>query len=76
MKYSNEWELLELSEPFYFKNFFVEFSLSIINNNIDNIDNIDIIYSTRDNTTEIMKIDYSKIPWLPKDIKNFLIESL
>jgi hypothetical protein len=76
MKYSNEWELLELSEPFYFKNFFVEFSLSIINNNIDNIDIIDIIYSTRDNTTEIMKIDYSKMPWLPKDIKNFLIESL
>lgn len=72
LKYSNDWELIEISEPFYFKNLFIEFSLSIINNN----KNIDILYSTRDNTTEIMSIEYSKIPWMPKDIKKYLIENL
>jgi hypothetical protein len=37
---------------------------------------VSIVYSSRDNTTEIMTIDYSKIPWLPRDIKKYLIDNL
>jgi tetratricopeptide (TPR) repeat protein len=79
LKYSDDWELLDISEPFYFKELFVEFSLSVIINNMKNstIDTtIDIIYSSRDNTTEIMTIKYSDIYWLPRDIKQYLIDTL
>ncbi len=72
LKYSSDWNLLEISEPFYFQNLFVEFSLSIIHN--DN--KIIIFYSSRDNTSEAMTIEYSKIPWLPKDIKEKILEIL
>lgn len=72
LKYSSNWDLLEISEPFYFKEFFVEFSLSISYR----LSLINIFYSSRDNTTEVMTIEYSKIPWLPKDIKKHLIEIL
>jgi len=72
LRYSDNWELLDVSEPFYFKELFVEFSLSIMYDNND----IMILYSSRDNTTEMMTVDYSSIPWLPKDIKKFLIEKL
>jgi glycosyltransferase involved in cell wall biosynthesis/predicted GH43/DUF377 family glycosyl hydrolase len=74
LKYSENWELLEVSIPFYFKNFFVEFSLSTIYNNESN--DILIVYSTRDNTTEIITYDYSKIEWIPHDIKKYLISVL
>ena len=74
LKYSEDWELLEVSIPFYFKNFFVEFSLSTIYNNETN--DVMIVYSTRDNTTEIITYDYSKIEWIPHDIKNYLISVL
>ncbi len=74
IKYSDDWDVLEISEPFYMQNFFVEFSLSIMYDKEDN--NVMIVYSSRDNTTELMTLDYSKIPWLPKDIKNYLISVL
>ena len=74
LKYSSVWELIDISEPFYFNELFVEFSLSIMYDN--NSNNLSIVYSTRDNTTEIMTIDYSRIPWLPRDIKKYLINTL
>lgn len=74
LKYSEDWELLQVSIPFYFKNFFVEFSLSIMYENETN--EVMIVYSTRDNSTEIMKYDYSMIEWLPEDIKSHLISIL
>jgi len=74
LKYSEDWELLEVSIPFYFKNLFVEFSLSIMYSSETN--DIMIVYSTRDNTTEIITYDYSKIEWIPNDIKEYLISIL
>lgn len=74
LRYSNNWELLEISEPFYFKELFVEFSLSIMYDNFN--EDILIVYSSRDNTTEIMRVGYDSIKWLPKDIKKCLIEKL
>jgi hypothetical protein len=35
-----------------------------------------IVYSTRDNTTEIITYDYSKIEWIPHDIKKYLMSVL
>jgi tetratricopeptide (TPR) repeat protein len=72
LKYSSNWDLLSISYPFYFQELFVEFSLSIMYNNND----LMIVYSNRDNTTEIIYINPELIPWLPKDIKNHLIKVL
>jgi glycosyltransferase involved in cell wall biosynthesis len=77
LKYSNDWELIDISEPFYFKELYVEFSLSIMYEIFSSsLIYVSIVYSSRDNTTEIMTIDYSKIPWLPRDIKKYLIDNL
>ena len=72
LKYSTEWDLLDISDPFYFNNFYVEFTLSIMFDK----NKVMIPYSTRDNTTEMITIDYSDIPWLPRDMKQWLIENV
>ena len=72
LRYSHDWELLDISEPFYFNNFYVEFTLSIIFDR----NKVVIPYSTRDNTTEILTVDYDDIPWLPKDTKKWMIENV
>lgn len=76
LKYSSNWDLLAISEPFYLKEFFVEFSLSITNIHKDTGDIINIFYSSRDNTSEVLSVEYSLIKWLPSDIKNYLINVL
>jgi len=60
MKYDKDWNLKGISYPFYIYNFFVEFSLSIIYSK----EYIYIVFSTRDNTTEIVKVKDSNIKWL------------
>jgi tetratricopeptide (TPR) repeat protein len=72
LKYSSDWELLEISYPFFFEDFFIEFSLSIMYDSYDDKDQIRIVYSSRDNSTEIIYINYNLISWIPKDIKNHL----
>lgn len=72
MLYNKEWELQEVGLPFYFKEFFVEFSLSIIYNNND----VHVCYSTEDNTTEMFIMDFAKIPWMPKDIYKFVKDKI
>jgi glycosyltransferase involved in cell wall biosynthesis len=72
LRYSHNWELLDISEPFYFNNFYVEFSLSIMFDK----NQIMIPYSTRDNTTELITVDYNDIPWLPRDTKKWLIDNI
>lgn len=80
LKYSRNWDLLDISEPFYFKELFVEFSLSISHRIIrrDNSDIyiINIFYSSRDNTSDVLSLEYQIIPWLPHNIKKYLIEVL
>lgn len=78
LKYSSDWNLIDISEPFYFKDFFVEFSLSISHLFIEKYNKsiINIFYSSRDNTSNVLSVDYSLINWLPRDIKKHLIEIL
>uniref|UniRef100_A0A6C0KF39 Glycosyltransferase 2-like domain-containing protein n=1 Tax=viral metagenome TaxID=1070528 RepID=A0A6C0KF39_9ZZZZ len=70
LRYSSDWELKQVSEPFYFNRFYVEFTLSVMYNK--NAQTLIIPYSTKDNTTEVMTIDYNSIKWLPKDMKQWL----
>ena len=72
LRYSHDWELLDISDPFYFNNFYVEFTLSIMFSE----NKVMIPYSTRDNTTEILTVDYHDIPWLPRDTKQWLIDNV
>lgn len=70
LKYSMNWDLVEISVPFFMKKFFVEFTLSCM---IDEEKQEFIIpYSTRDNTTEILYINLQKILWIPHDVKKWM----
>ena len=72
--YSSDWKLKQISEPFYFNRFYVEFTLSTMYDQVTNT--VLIPYSTKDNTTEMMTISYDKIKWLPKDMKKWIIETI
>lgn len=69
LRYDQDWNLIGVSEPFYFKNFYIEFSLSILYD--DEKDMVMIPYSTRDNSTEMVCADYKNIKWLPKTMNEF-----
>lgn len=69
LRYSSDWNLISISIPFYFKNLFVEFTLSLCMRGKQ----VSIIFSTCDNSTEIININYEKIIWLPDEIRNSLI---
>lgn len=68
--YDENWDLVDVSIPFYFKELFVEFTLSMSYSSKD--DSIYIFFSKEDNSSEIMTIKYSDIEYLPlkKNIKN------
>jgi glycosyltransferase involved in cell wall biosynthesis len=74
LRYSKNWELLDISFPFYFKKLFVEFTLSLMYDK--NNKEVFIPFSTKDNTTEYVSILYEKIGWLPKDMKKWLIDNI
>lgn len=65
--YSNDWELREVSIPFYFQNLFVEFTLSMALEG----NTLSIFYSTEDNTTEMMTTMINEIVWIPKDFPKY-----
>lgn len=69
LRYDENWNLVGVSEPFYFKKFYIEFSLSILYD--DENDTIAIPYSTRDNSTEMIWVKYDTIKWLPKTMNEF-----
>lgn len=72
LKYSPTWDLLEISNPFYFQKLFVEFSLSMYLEK----ENLFIPFSTEDNTTEIVTIPLEKIAWVPKDIRSWIRKNI
>lgn len=72
--YSSDWTLKDVGEPFYFNRFYVEFSLSVMYDKDANT--LIIPFSTKDNTTEIVTINYNNLKWLPKDMKKWLIENI
>jgi glycosyltransferase involved in cell wall biosynthesis len=61
LMYSSDWKLKRVGIPFYLKQFYVEFSLSVMYDG----KNVVIPYSTRDNTTEIATIPYDELSWNP-----------
>ena len=67
--WDSDFNLLKISEPFYFNNLFIEFSLSVIYNPSNQI--LTIPFSHMDNSTFICQIHFSQIPWLPKNMRNF-----
>lgn len=69
MTFDNDWNIIDISEPFYFNELFVEYSLSIVYNSLNN--DITIPFSHMDNSTFMGKINYNNIPWLPKNIKKY-----
>jgi glycosyltransferase involved in cell wall biosynthesis len=72
LRYSSDWVLKNISEPFYFKRLYVEFTLSVMYNEKE--DTLVIPFSTKDNSTELMTIPYQSVKWLPRDMRNWLIE--
>jgi len=65
LTYDMDWNITKISEPFYFGHFYVEFSLSVMYNDKGKDKTIIIPYSTKDNTTEFVEIDYDDVKWLP-----------
>jgi hypothetical protein len=57
LKYSLDWELKGISDSFFFKELFIEFSLCIYKEN----EHIVITYSVKDNTTEMVYINYKDL---------------
>ena len=72
LKYSKTWELVSISLPFFIRSFFIEFSLSIMLTN----DTLTVVYSTEDNTCEMVSLELEKIPWLPNDIKGYISKNI
>jgi hypothetical protein len=67
--FDKEFNLLDLSEVFYFHHLFIEFSLSIMYD--ENTKDIIIPYSYKDGESFLCQIPFNKIPWLPKDFKRY-----
>jgi len=67
MRYNSQWALTGISEPFYIKTFFVEFSLSMLYD--EEMDELTIPFSTRDETTEWVSLQYSSVKWLENCVK-------
>lgn len=61
IEYNKDWEVVGISEPFFFKKFFVEFTLSV---SVISDDEWLIVFSNEDNSTEWITIDPATIPWL------------
>jgi glycosyltransferase involved in cell wall biosynthesis len=71
LKYSKEWDLLDITYPFYFQNLFVEFCLSLFV--VDKT--LSIVFSTEDNSTEMVSIEMSKINWIPRKLKTWIADN-
>lgn len=67
--WDQDFNLLKISEPFYFNHLFIEFSLSVIYNPENQI--LTIPFSHMDNSTQLAHILFSNIPWLPQNMRNF-----
>jgi len=74
MLYTSEWELKDISLPFYFKELYVEFTLSMLYTKEDNT--VTIFFSKEDNTTELVTMLFDNIQWLPVDIHKWIIENI
>lgn len=67
--WDEDFNLLKISEPFYFNHLFIEFSLSVIYN--PETQSLTIPFSHMDNSTQMAEIPFSQIPWLPKNMRKF-----
>lgn len=67
--WDEDFNLLKISEPFYFNHLFIEFSLSVMYNPENQI--LTIPFSHMDNSTHIATLPFKEIPWLPQNMRNF-----
>lgn len=67
--FNKEFDLLDISEVFYFQHLFIEFSLSIMYD--ESTKELILPYSYKDGEAFLSKMSYNKIPWLPKDFKRY-----
>lgn len=67
--FNKEFDLLDVSEVFYFQHLFIEFSLSIMYD--ESTKELILPYSYKDGEAFLSKMYYNKIPWLPKDFKRY-----
>ena len=63
LKYNETWDLIGISEAFYFKEFFIEFSLSMLDKDKDK-DTLLIPFSYKDNSTHMIEVKISNIKWI------------
>lgn len=81
LRYDSDWNLKAVSEPFYMNELYVEFVLSVMY--IEETNTLVIPYSNRDQTTEIVEIDWNSLEWVsletiekPNKINEFINKSL
>jgi len=72
--YSKEFHLLQISEPFYFTELFVEYCISLTYNS--KINKLVLFFTVRDKELYSLEFDYNMIKWLPFDIKEYIIKNL
>jgi glycosyltransferase involved in cell wall biosynthesis len=65
----SEFNLLNMSEPFYFEHLFIEFSLSVMYHPETN--DLIIPYSYKDGQSFVCTIPFNNIPWLPENIRKY-----
>ena len=70
LKYSSNWELEEVSLPFFFEELFVEFSLSISYHPTKN--EITVFFSKEDNSSKMVSVHLFDIQWIPNDINKWI----
>lgn len=71
LMYTKDWEFKDISLPFYFKELYVEFTLSISFKNNE----ITVYFSMEDNTSEMLSINLDDIKMVPKDTNEWIKET-
>ena len=69
LRYSESFDLVGVSDPFHFGNFFIEFSMSVYLEQINGVEMLQIPFSTRDNTSELATFPLAAIPWITLSVK-------
>ena len=67
--YDKNWDIQQISLPFYFSEFFVEFSVSMVLD--QETQKLSIFYSKEDNSTELLVVRIDQMKWMPVDIQKW-----
>ncbi len=67
--WDEDFNLLKISEPFFFNNLFIEFTLSVIYKQSTN--ELVIPFSHMDGNSFLLKTSFNNIKWLPKNMRDY-----